>query len=48
MTNLKQVTKLRQESQAKVNQAKAVLSEASARLEQELETLKPYKPKRLT
>lgn len=45
VTNLKQVTKLRQESQDKVNQAKAVLGEASARLEQELETLKTLKAK---
>ncbi|HER9635681.1 TPA: C39 family peptidase [Streptococcus pyogenes] len=45
VTNLKQVTKLRQESQAKVNQAKVVLSEASARLEQELETLKTLQAK---
>ena len=45
VTNLKQVTKLRQESQDKVNQAKAVLSEASARLEQELETLKTLQAK---
>ncbi|HHK2025560.1 TPA: C39 family peptidase [Streptococcus pyogenes] len=43
--NLKQVTKLRQDSQDKVNQAKAVLSEASARLEQELETLKTLQAK---
>lgn len=45
VTNLKQVAKLRQESQDKVNQAKAVLSEASARLEQELETLKALQAK---
>ncbi|HEL1106643.1 TPA: LPXTG cell wall anchor domain-containing protein, partial [Streptococcus equi subsp. zooepidemicus] len=45
VTNLKQVAKLRQESQDKVNQAKAVLSEASARLEQELETLKTLQAK---
>ncbi|WP_165745976.1 C39 family peptidase [Streptococcus dysgalactiae] len=45
VTNLKQVTKLRQESQDKVNQAKAVLGEASARLEQELETLKTLQAK---
>ncbi|WP_444812554.1 C39 family peptidase, partial [Streptococcus canis] len=45
VTNLKQVTKLRQDSQDKVNQAKAVLSEASARLEQELETLKTLQAK---
>ncbi|WP_165737750.1 C39 family peptidase [Streptococcus dysgalactiae] len=45
VTNLKQVTKLRQESQNKVNQAKAVLGEASARLEQELETLKTLQAK---
>lgn len=45
VTNLKQVAKLRQDSQDKVNQAKAVLSEASARLEQELETLKTLQAK---
>lgn len=45
VTNLKQVTKLRQDSQDKVNQAKAVLSGASARLEQELETLKTLQAK---
>ncbi|MGT2935876.1 C39 family peptidase [Streptococcus castoreus] len=45
VTNLKQVTKLRQDSQDKVNQAKAVLSEASAHLEQELETLKTLQAK---
>ncbi|XCY65580.1 LPXTG cell wall anchor domain-containing protein [Streptococcus iniae] len=45
VTNLKQVTKLRQDSQDKVNQAKAVLGEASARLEQELETLKTLQAK---
>ncbi|EHI70809.1 C39 family peptidase [Streptococcus ictaluri] len=45
VTNLKQVTKLRQDSQDKVNQAKAVLGEASARLGQELETLKTLQAK---
>lgn len=38
--NLKQVTKLRKESQDKVSQAKVIFNEASARLGQELETLK--------
>lgn len=45
MTNLKQVTKLKQEDQDKLNQAKEALVEVTTRLDQELATLKTLQAK---